>query len=394
MNRRCPSCDLVWRQPVSTCVRCGGPLTDSEPTRLRVLHVTKVEVPSLTCREVPYYCVLAEDDEGRHFVRKSSHPNCPGDILAKEDVAAKPGAFTVAVVGTGTMGVGLAQVAVQAGCSVIWKSRAASTLEKGAARVREHLLRAMAPEDVDAAFESVRLVTEFEPLQDAEVVIESVTEDLPTKRETFRELSRVCPLETILASNTSSLSIDALADGVPAPERVIGMHFFNPVHRMRLVEIVRGTATSQTVVDKTCRLADHLGKMPIVVRDSPGFIVNRILMPYLNEAVRLAQEGTASITDIDTAAELGLSHPIGPLALVDLIGVDVFVSIMRTLVARSGESRFQPAELALSLVEQGKLGRKSGSGFHDYGENSKGQRPASGTSAPRAPLPTRRQRDA
>lgn len=365
MIRSCPICNLIWHQPLSTCVQCRSPLVESKPSRLRVLHVTKVEVPSQEHQEVPYYCLLLEDEAGLHHVRKSRQARSPGDLVAEGERGAEDTVVTLGIIGTGTMATGIAQVAVEAGWPVIWKSRSSQSLTKAKSRLKQRLIRAMDVAEVEDVLQALVLTTDFDRLGDAGLVIESVVEDLPTKQGTFRSLSRACSPETVLASNTSSLSIDAIAAAVSSPERVVGMHFFNPVSRMRLVEVVRGVHTSDATVARVSQLAKHLGKVPIVVRDTPGFIVNRVLMPYLNEAARVVQEGIASVEDVDTALQLGLQHPIGPLALIDLIGVDIFVSIMDALASGTHEIRFEAAAVARKMVAEGRLGRKTGTGFYE-----------------------------
>ena len=364
MARTCPTCNLFWHQPVTTCIRCGSQLVELKPGALRVLHVTKVEVPSQEHQEVPYYCLLLEDKAGLHYVRKSRQAYRPGDEIADGERRGEDSVITLGVVGTGTMAAGIVEVAVEAGWQVTWKSRSADSLTKAKSRLQDRLTRAMDVAEVEEAMQSVVLTTDFGQLADTGLIIESVIEDLSAKQDTFASLSRACSPEAILASNTSSLSIDAIATSASNPERVVGMHFFNPVSRMRLVEVVRGAHTSEVTVTRASQLAERLGKVPIVVRDTPGFIVNRVLMPYLNEAARVVQEGIASAEDVDTAVQLGLQHPIGPLALIDLIGGDIFVKIMDALASRTHESRFEAAEMARRLVAEGRLGRKTGGGFH------------------------------
>jgi len=364
MVHRCPSCELEWHRSLGVCIRCRGPLQKVEAKHFRVVQSTRVEVPSAAHEDVPYYCLLVRDDEGRHYIRKSRQPLAPGDVFAEDRARAKVD-VTVGVIGTGTMGAGIARAAMELGWKVIWKSRSDAALKKAQSRIRERLLKQLTPEQADNLLSSMVTTTELAPLGNADIVIESVIEDLPAKQELFRALDAICSPKTVLASNSSSLSIDAMAEGTSMPDRVAGMHFFNPVSRMRLVEVVRGPRTSDETVARVCDLARELGKAPIVVKDSPGFVVNRILMPYLNEAVRVVEEGTASVDDVDTAVQLGLNHPVGPLALIDLIGVDIFVNIMDALAARSGEKRFDAAKLARRLVTEGRLGRKAGKGFYE-----------------------------
>jgi 3-hydroxybutyryl-CoA dehydrogenase len=208
--------------------------------------------------------------------------------------------------------------------------------------------------------------TDLGDLSDVDLVIESVVEDDEVKRELFRKLDGVCHEKTIFASNTSSLSIDGLASATKRPEKVGGMHFFNPVPKMHLVEVVRGRKTSDETVSFIRKVAEQMNKTVVVTTDSPCFIVNRILMPYLNEAAYVLEEGIASREDIDTAARLGLNHPMGPLALLDLIGLDVFIKIMNNLFRRTGNPKFKPPKLVEKMVADGRLGRKTGVGFYTY----------------------------
>jgi 3-hydroxybutyryl-CoA dehydrogenase len=241
----------------------------------------------------------------------------------------------VGVVGTGIMGKGISQLLLSRGFEVISKSRNEKMLD------------------------GVKTTTNFGDLASADFVIEAVSEDFEVKKEVFRELSRVCRKDAVIVSNTSSISIDELAKEVDNPGRFGGMHFFNPVSRMELVEVVRGKKTSGDTVKQICELAHALGKTPIVVMDSPGFIVNRLLMPFMNDAALLVERGVASPEDIDNAVKLGLNHPMGPLRLLDLIGLDVFLNSMKNM----GKT---PTQLVKKMVSEGKLGRKSGEGFYKY----------------------------
>jgi len=239
------------------------------------------------------------------------------------------------VVGTGIMGKGISQLLLSKGFEVISKSRKEKTLD------------------------GVKTTTNFGDLTSADFVIEAVSEDFEVKKEVFRELSRVCKKNAIIVSNTSSISINELAKAVENPGRFGGMHFFNPVSKMGLVEVVRGKETSEDTVKQICELASALGKTPIIVKDSRGFIVNRLLMPFMNDAALLAEMGIASPEDIDNAVKLGLNHPMGPLRLLDLIGLDVFVNAMENM----GKT---PSTLVKKMVSEGRLGRKSGEGFYKY----------------------------
>ena len=208
--------------------------------------------------------------------------------------------------------------------------------------------------------------TSLEAAQGTELVVEAATENPAIKFDIFRDLSRICPASTILASNTSSISINEIAKQTDRPENVIGMHFMNPVPLMTLVEIVRGKKTAKWVLDRTVEISKSLGKMPVIVQDSPGFVSNRVLMPMINEAIYCVQDGIASAEGVDAVMKLGMRHPLGPLALADLIGLDVCLSIMRVLQDGLDKQKYRPAPLLEKMVTAGKLGRKSGQGFYAY----------------------------
>jgi 3-hydroxybutyryl-CoA dehydrogenase len=276
----------------------------------------------------------------------------------------------VTVVGGGTMGSGIAQVCAVAGLNVTLcdtvpeaRARARATIERNLQReVSRVRLSAAAAE---AMLARVRLAEEPDDAP-GELVIEAITERLPEKLALLAALDQRCPPATILASNTSSLSICRLAAATDRPEQVIGMHFFNPAPVMRLVEVVRGLRTSETTVATVTALAERLGKVPVVVNDHPGFVANRLLMPLINEAIFALMEGVAEREAIDQVTTLGLNHPMGPLALADLIGLDVCLAIMEVLHADLGEDKYRPCPLLRRMVAAGRLGRKSGQGFYTY----------------------------
>ncbi|HAI21826.1 MAG TPA: 3-hydroxybutyryl-CoA dehydrogenase [Clostridiales bacterium UBA8153] len=277
----------------------------------------------------------------------------------------------IMVVGAGQMGSGIAQVAAQAGYRVLLQDLSAELVQRGKGSVARLLGRAvekgrMSPEERDATLGRIEGVTALSAASGAQVVIEAVVEDAGVKKTLLGEMDRLCSPGTILATNTSSISITELAAATTRPDRFIGMHFMNPVPLMQLVEIIRGQATSDQTHAAIFALAQALGKTPVTVRDYPGFVANRLLMPMINEAAFCLMEGVASAEDIDTVMKLGMNHPMGPLALADLIGLDTCLAIMEVLHTGFGDSKYRPCPLLRRLVKAGQLGRKTGRGFYQY----------------------------
>jgi len=290
-----------------------------------------------------------------------------------EAVHAGPSASVrkVAVVGGGTMGNGIAQVFATAGIDVALVDAKPELVERALGTIGRSLERVAKKQGWPAdrapgVLARVRGGTDIAAARDCPVVIEAVSEDMALKRRLFEQLDALAPATAVLASNTSSISITELAAATKRPDRVIGMHFMNPVPVMPLVEIIRGLATSDATYALTEDLTQRLGKTPVEVRDSPGFVSNRILMPMINEAAYCLMEGVASREAIDAVMKLGMSHPLGPLALADLIGLDTCLSIMEVLHAGLGDSKYRPCPLLRRMVAAGWLGRKSGRGFFEY----------------------------
>ncbi len=278
---------------------------------------------------------------------------------------------TLAILGTGTMGVGLAQVAAQAGFQVIFWNRKQASIEKGVAALKKGLGRLLAKEkisqaDHDAALALVRGSATLEDVKAADIVLEAVPEELEIKRELYEKLNALCDERVIFASNTSSLSITALSALSGRAKNFVGLHFFNPVPAMKLVEVVRGLETSDATTAEVTELAEKLGKVPIAVRDMPGFVVNRVVMPMINEAATALQQGVADARSIDECMKLGCNHPMGPLALADLVGLDVVWAILDSLYREFGQPHHKPCLEITKRVEAGHLGTKTGRGFYTY----------------------------
>ncbi|MGH9709308.1 MAG: 3-hydroxyacyl-CoA dehydrogenase family protein [Candidatus Acidiferrales bacterium] len=282
----------------------------------------------------------------------------------------------VGVVGCGLMGSGIAQIAAQAGCTIVVREVSDERLNKGLASIEKSMNKfvekgTLAASDRDAARGRLRGTTKLEDLKDSDLVVEAIIEQLPDKRELYAALDKICPKNTIFASNTSSLSITEMAFMTARPDRLIGLHFFNPVPLMKLVEVIRTIATDPRVYEDAVAFAGRVGKVPVRTSDRTGFIVNRLLVPYLLDAVRVLEDGVASIEDIDNSMKLGCGYPMGPLTLLDFVGNDTTYYIANIMFDEFKEARFAPPPLLKRMVLAGWNGRKTGRGFYDYSDPAK-----------------------
>lgn len=285
----------------------------------------------------------------------------------------------IAVIGAGTMGNGIAHTFAQNGYNVNLIDVSENALEKGLATITKNLDRLIAKDkisenDKTATLSNINTYTSIvDGVHETDLVVEAATENLNLKESIFREMDAACPPNTILATNTSSISITQIAAVTNRPDKVIGMHFMNPVPIMKLVEIIRGYNTSDKVTGIVMELAKQLGKTPVEVNDFPGFVANRILMPMLNESIETLYNGVAGVYEIDTVMKLGMAHPMGPLQLADFIGLDICLSILNVMYDGFKNPKYAPCPLLINMVNAGKLGIKSGEGFYDYSENKKAE---------------------
>ncbi len=287
---------------------------------------------------------------------------------------------TIAVIGAGTMGNGIAHVFAQNGFQVHLIDIAQASLDKGLATITKNLDRMLSKasiteDDKESTLSNISTFTNVkEGVLKVDLVVEAATENLDLKLRIFKDLDEVCDADTILATNTSSISITQIAAATQRPENVIGMHFMNPVPIMKLVEIIRGYSTSDEVTKTIMELSAKLGKTPTEVNDYPGFVANRILMPMINEAIETLYNGVAGVQEIDTVMKLGMAHPMGPLQLADFIGLDVCLSILNVMYDGFKNPKYAPCPLLVNMVMAGKLGVKSGEGFYDYSESRKAEK--------------------
>jgi 3-hydroxybutyryl-CoA dehydrogenase len=364
MSYFCEPCNKHWNYPVKKCIFCQGDIAEHRENMFTVIGFTQINIPSSGNDKVPYYDCLIQDNHGCKMIKKLYEKPEIGDIINIGEAKSKN--TIVAIVGTGSMGTGIAEYVLRNDYPTIIKTRSKESIDKTISRVSGKLSKNLTDEEVAKYIKRLTVTTAYEDLKDCDIIIEAATEDLKIKADIFKALSGVCKPGTIFASNTSSLSIDEIANVTDRPEKTIGMHFFNPVSKMDLIEVIYGERTSRETIDKVIELSKELNKKPVVMKNSPGFIVNRLLLPQLNSAVRMMEEGIATKEDIDASMKLGLNHPMGPFALADLIGIDVCVLILERLYKGLENEYYKPAKTLYDLLNSGKLGVKSGQGFYTY----------------------------
>ena len=364
MSWYCKNCDKYWQQNVETCIFCGSPTEKIEGKAFTVISKTAVRIPSKGNESVPYFVYLIEDEFGQKQNLKLMQEYNIGDTISLDDDSSSK--RKIGVIGSGQMGSQIAEYLIDIGYPVILKTRSEASIDKVKAKIAKRFSKKYNEDEIAKKFVNLYVTIDYADLAECELLIEASTEDIDIKKEVFSELSKVCSKTAVFATNSSSLSIDELADITDRPDKVIGCHFFNPVPRMDLIEVVVGKKTSDETREGMLAFATEIYKKPVLIQNSPGFVVNRLLLPQINDAVRLYEAGIATKEGIDSAVKMGLNHPMGPFALADFIGLDVCVAILNVLYTESGDEHFKPAPYLQNLVNEGKLGFKSGEGFYKY----------------------------
>jgi 3-hydroxybutyryl-CoA dehydrogenase len=360
----CSECDKWWNHPIKKCIFCGKEIQEVVETEYKVIGFTQVQVPSIENPKVPYFNYLLEDKNGNKIIIKSFQEQKIGDFLDLKEDKKKKNIYNVGVIGTGQMGFGIAEYILKSGHQTIIKTRSPPTVI--ISKVKKKLSREYNEDQISEIIKNLSVTLDYSEMKKCDIIIEAVPEKIEIKKIVFEELSKYCSNVTIFATNTSSISIDEIAESTDRPEKFIGMHFFNPVSRMDLIEVVVGDKTSTNTTEWILNFSHELQKVPIIVKNSPGFIVNRLLLPQINEAVLLLEENIAKKEDIDNSMKLGLNHPMGPFKLADFIGIDICLSILETIHKNFGDEKYKPANTLVEMVKNGKLGFKSGEGFYKY----------------------------
>jgi 3-hydroxybutyryl-CoA dehydrogenase len=364
MKYCCVHCKKCWNHHIEKCIFCGQEITRIKETRYKVIGYSEVFIPSTGNEKVPYFVNLLEGKQGHKIFQKSFQKYDIGRIIdLLEDVVNDQ---QIGIVGSGLMGIQLAAYMIQYGFPTVVKTRSEDSKRIAYKKIQKNVSKRMSEEEVNKSLKLLTVSPEYSDLAECDIIIEAIAEDILIKKEVFKNLSTICKSSTIFATNSSSLSIDELAGITDRPDKCIGMHFFNPVHRMDLVEVVIGNATTDQTKTIIIDLVLKLNKKPIIVKNSPGYVVNRLLLPQINEAIIMLDEGIATKEDIDNAVKLGLNHPMGPFQLADYIGLDICLSILEVLNKESATIKTKPAALLYKMCEDGKLGMKTKEGFYKY----------------------------
>jgi 3-hydroxybutyryl-CoA dehydrogenase len=364
MKYHCESCGREWDYPVEVCIFCDHPVSNVDVSSYEVQSITQVFISSDDHPITPYYVMLLRDSDGSYKFQKTFQNHEKGEIISLQKDPAEE--FILGVIGTGLTGRGIVEVAAKTGNKVILKGRSEASLKKAIDSISKSLSKSMNPNESKNIIHNIILTTDFEPLIASNIIIESVVENLDIKRDIIKKLDLICRKDVILASNTSSLSISQIAGGLNHPERVLGLHFFNPIPKMKLVEIIKAKQTSDEALEKSRQFVKRLNKDMVLAEDTSGFIVNRLLFIMINEACHILDRGVAKIEDVDKAMKLGANYPMGPFELADLIGLDLCLEIIENLNKSSRGNEFEPSEILKDLVEKGHYGRKSNVGFYNY----------------------------
>jgi len=360
----CKECDKHWNYPVEKCIFCGNATSQLSSKKNQIIGYTKVSISSAGNEKVPYFVYLLEDENRIKSFKKSYEKYEIGDMIDSKE--AQKSKLKVGIVGTGLMGSQITEYLILQGYETILKTREERNKDLILSKIKKRVSKDLNEIEIFNCLQFLQITADYLDLSNCDIVIDASAENIDIKKEVFKKLSSICGSNTILATNSSSISIDKIAAATSAPENCIGIHFFNPVKKMDLIEIVIGKKTSGETKERICEFIKDLGKIPIFVKNSPGFIVNRLLLPQINEAVRLVEAEIASKEDIDTAVKLGLNHPMGPFELADFIGLDTCVSILEILSEDLQNENLKPAGLLYEMIKQGKLGYKSKEGFYKY----------------------------
>jgi len=364
MSYFCPNCKKEWKCPVKVCIFCGNSLIETTPQDSKIIASTKVFVPSTEQEKVPYYVYLIENTLGEKSIVKSQLRLELGDKLDLNRKSTQK--IKIGIIGSGLMGLQISEYLILRGYPVIIKTRNEKNHERILSKLKQKISNDAGIDELPSRLKCLKITSQYSDLSGCSIFIDASSEDLLIKKEIFTELSQLADTHTILATNSSSLSIDEIASVTRFPTQVIGIHFFNPVKKMSLVEVIIGERTADKTIGIVMEFLKNIEKTPILVKNSPGFIVNRLLLPQINEAIRLLERGTATKEDIDTAVKLGLNHPMGPFQLADFIGLDICLSILEVLYLELKNDYYKPADLLYIMVNEGRLGYKTGKGFYEY----------------------------